>query len=1459
MERARRGSPRRDYGRALARLLCFVFALVGAIPLTGSLLIRSEPLQRWAASETSRVLRHELGMEASFSVELSFIPLRLAITDLQVPATDGGSPAVQTGVAAVSPRFFSLLAGRIDVGDIELEDTKIRLVIESGEVKNVAYRFPQTQSDERPEFTRAPFRSLAVTNAELDLLVDGTKIKTSGIDIDAFAEKNLSFDVALRTGETTIVADRLVEGEAPRMARDEDRICAIDARVLLSKDEILLRRFSLLGTLDLDENEDTLPDCGDQGHGQVALRLSQTKITLPREGEADGLPQVRGHVMARAPLALVDRVAPGMAGQGWVGFSGDVRTSDARLPEVVGKVTGADMKLKGYAIAEELKVQVLVSGDVISVPEIYAKWGNGEAWLEDVEIKPFEDKVPLSIRKIRTKDVDFPGVMRELDVTEHSWVDWNFGNTVVTKVVGTISPFYLDGGVQAKTRDFVVWDRGFDDPLRKRMIGIPQANVNGRWRAHQGALEFYDSDVSFGQSHLPVDLVSIGLVQKNLIVRLKEGGGKLDLADVSPIANIELEGLSDIYVDLNGPREHPILKGTLAVEGLSVGGFSAGNVEESEVHFEPLFVEFTNLKGHKGVLDYQLPSARLSFDGPAAVEFTAAAISQHFDLEEFFDVFHFDEDPRFEGIEGTGSVKAQVRYLLGGPEDTCPEGRLFVAGTAELSEAEFLGERFNEGNGQFSFEWFDFDAGTRGMRVDVPNLTLRKGSGTLFASVEIHPGGLLTGDFVGTRLPVSRIDALGDVMKHADGFITGAGQLSGTTDALAFQADVDVTELKAGRAELPPSRLSIQLVPTIHEPDPATVLGTTSCDRTIYAPYSQADYDEDRPDGKFFVNGELLDGQVKLENVSITRQRHKVVRGQAELDSLDLGKLGAFLGGGLLTGPLPGGTLSGSMKIDELPLDDPFGSTAQLALTQTSLSSDKLKIELAHDRARILVADRRVRTENLALLASTPTGQRGILDAEVLIDDRSEIDATLDLRPTNLAVVAAAIPGIEQADGELSASVGLRGPLANPKLSGFVEVENGKLALSGIQSQVSDLFVTVALDDSGLHVERGTAKWGGGSVTIMGDSPLVGDRLGRTNLEIIARNVLLPLDDEVSASFDANLTLTVPPPSAKEEELPKLSGNVTLLSGSYEKPMRMTADISTLAARGEKTEVEGYDPEKDNLNIDVLIRSSKPLRVENELVVATLRIDPAGLRLTGTDQQFGAVGTVEVEHGGQVFLRRNEFEVQRGLVRFNDPTRLHPEVDVTAVTEYRRYEDRGATEGDQPTANASSGAPVAGNWRIMMRAYGPPDDLKVDLNSDPPLAQDDIFLLLTVGLTRTELDQTQNSSVGSAVALEALGSLSGAEGAVTDAVPVDEFRFGSSYSSRSGRTEPTLTIGKRLSRRIRASVTTSLGDSSEVRSHIEYRATDSLSVEGSYDNAGDVASATGGNLGGDVRWRLEFQ
>jgi translocation and assembly module TamB len=159
-----------------------------------------------------------------------------------------------------------------------------------------------------------------------------------------------------------------------------------------------------------------------------------------------------------------------------------------------------------------------------------------------------------------------------------------------------------------------------------------------------------------------------------------------------------------------------------------------------------------------------------------------------------------------------------------------------------------------------------------------------------------------------------------------------------------------------------------------------------------------------------------------------------------------------------------------------------------------------------------------------------------------------------------------------------------------------------------------------------------------------------------------------------------------------------------------------------------------------------------------------------------------------------------------------------------------------------------------------MHAYGDAENLKLDLTSQPKLSQDDIFLLLTVGLTRAELDQTQSASVGESVALEALGSLTGADSAVSEAIPaIDEFRLGSAYSARTGRTEPTVTVGKRLSERIRAYVTSGISESREVRSNLEWRLKPGVSVEGSYDNVNDVSSSSLGNLGADIRWRLEFE
>src|SRR5690606_11151891 len=55
-----RRSARRDVGRLIARLLCFLFAFVGLIPVAGGFLLGSAPVHRWAARETARLLQEHL-------------------------------------------------------------------------------------------------------------------------------------------------------------------------------------------------------------------------------------------------------------------------------------------------------------------------------------------------------------------------------------------------------------------------------------------------------------------------------------------------------------------------------------------------------------------------------------------------------------------------------------------------------------------------------------------------------------------------------------------------------------------------------------------------------------------------------------------------------------------------------------------------------------------------------------------------------------------------------------------------------------------------------------------------------------------------------------------------------------------------------------------------------------------------------------------------------------------------------------------------------------------------------------------------------------------------------------------------------------------------------------------------------------------------------------------------------
>ena len=1465
MARANAPLPPTDPARIVARLLCVLFGIIGALPLAIEVLLGVGSVQRWAAEQTAALLRGQLGLVATYDVRVHLLPPRLTVEHLVVPASDGGGPALSVERIRIRPRVFSLLAGRIDAGEVEIDSPRARLVVNDGKLSNVHYQLPKSSGPSRKS-KESPFGSLSVNDARVQLNIDGIEIDSGQLDLDVFTEAGPAFEVMLSTSAASIKRTRRPPGgvSGPGV-EDHDAICRLELRARLEGTEVFVRRMALGGVADMDPNSGPMPACtGDpNAPARAYVRLSQLRVSL-RENQQQ--PYVAGHVALRAPIALASRFAKTPLLGGWLSFAGDLRFDQTtRLPELRGKVSGGNLSVAKKLITRQVDLDLQISREVVKVPRLEMAFADGQAVLTGARVEPLVKGLPISIERVECKRLLFESLMRDLDVTPNTIVSWYLTNTTVTNLRGTLAPLKFDADLFAENRDFEVTDRAFHNPARKLMIGVKNATLRGKIGARPDALVFYDTRVEAGKaSSLFVKWVAIGF--DNHLALTVGQGSKVHLGDVNPLVGIPVAGEAEVDCTMEGEAGNPLLLGNLKIANFEFGGFRLGDIKSSKVRFRPLWVEFTEVLARKGTSDFVSSRAKLDFDSNATVRIDARVATENLNLRDFIAMWNFDQDPRFDQIKGFAAADATVKYALGGPEDHCGGGVLRAAGKLRGRDLDFYGERYESGDGVFDFLWHDRDATYKGIVLNVPEATLRKGPGVMRGKFQMQTGARIEGEFSAENVPLTKIDSFPQMLRSAEGTASGTGRVSGTVDATSALFNATISRVKIGRAYLPESSVETRLVPIER---PSTIVGTTRCGQPISAPFDRAEFDRDLAQGVFHTSGQLYGGMVTLNDLTVTRQRKKISRGEIVANNLDLAPFLELRPDLTLGKELPVGRVTGVLKLSEFPNDEPSNAKGSLALKAFSLTREGIKAELLPESQPITFGGQQVDLARLGLSVTTPRGQKVALDVAGKLDHvgtAPNIDARLSLRPTPVAGLVALFPRVEHAAGSVSGQLHLLGPLAAPRTSGNLELAHGELSVRGVPNSLSDIQIALSFDGNELNITKGSARFGSGDLSFSGGAPLNGFALGEARIHVTGQDLSLPLKDGIQGTADADLWVAIKPQKDSEERaLPRVTGNVMLRSFEYKRAVTLAADLNALAQRGKRTEFESYDSSEDTLEFDVTLRAQRPLGIRNEIVEADLVIGPEGLELAGTNSRFGLRGTLRVRPGGHVILRRSDFEIQEGSVRFDDLTRIAPRVDVTAVTEYRRYSN--ATSSSQTSGNAATPISTStttsltgGRWRIRMHAHGDADNLRVELTSDPALPQDDIFLLLTVGVTRAELNQAQSASVGESVALEALGTLTGADRAVKKAVPIiDEFRFGSAYSSRTGRTEPTFTVGKRLSDRLRANVTSGLSEAREVRSNVEWRLSPRVSVEGSYDNVNDISSSSFGNLGADIRWRLEFE
>ena len=487
---------------------------------------------------------------------------------------------------------------------------------------------------------------------------------------------------------------------------------------------------------------------------------------------------------------------------------------------------------------------------------------------------------------------------------------------------------------------------------------------------------------------------------------------------------------------------------------------------------------------------------------------------------------------------------------------------------------------------------------------------------------------------------------------------------------------------------------------------------------------------------------------------------------------------------------------------------------------------DELLVEATVDRLDLRLFDYRVRNASpirvaldrhaLQLTEVQLVGEDTQLDITGTIDlhdDRMAVRVTGD---AGLGILQAFVPNINSS-GRALLEATFEGPTRDPVVTGVMTVDNGRIRHFDLPHALENISGPVRFDARSVRLDEVTAQLGGGPVRFGGRIDGEGYQPTRVDVTMTGESMLLRFPEGMRSLVDAELTVQGP------VDAPALAGIVTVRNAVYSRQFGEGSglfDLTTTAVSGGVASPAPALAPALPLRYDVRIVAPSTLEIRNN---AARLFASADLQLRGTFDRPLLLGSAEVDRGEFAFEGRR-YQITRGTIDFNNPTRIEPFFDIETETRVR----------------------VPGQtYRIIARAAGTLDRLTPSFEADPPLAEVEVLGLLfgdvapgqDVEFLRYSTDITPQQQLLRERATRALtGTLSSEVGrAVEQTFGVDTFQLTPSLvdpNAQSSRLDPAarLTIGKRLSERIYLTYARSLSSSTQDQIILlEYDQTDRFS------------------------------
>jgi translocation and assembly module TamB len=498
------------------------------------------------------------------------------------------------------------------------------------------------------------------------------------------------------------------------------------------------------------------------------------------------------------------------------------------------------------------------------------------------------------------------------------------------------------------------------------------------------------------------------------------------------------------------------------------------------------------------------------------------------------------------------------------------------------------------------------------------------------------------------------------------------------------------------------------------------------------------------------------------------------------LAGLDIGKPLAMFGPGsmraesLINGVV---TLGGPLKTPKALSGDAEFSQVDLKLEGVELkAAEPLRIGLRNgvatlEQMHVTGRDTDMRASGTAELLGTTDPNGGKLDVKATGSVSVALLHTFD--PDILS------------SGKLEFTVSAGGRVANPALTGKIQLDDVNVAMDGVPNGLSKMNGTFVFNDDRLQVQRLTTKTGGGDLKIGGyiryrngvyaDLTATGD---------VVRVRLYGL----SATSNANL---------------KLQGGTqgALLSGT----ILMTrfgigpdVDFAAFGGSGGVSPTPDPNSAANKIRMDVHVTSAPQLDFQNSYAKLAGTVD---LTIRGTAAVPSVLGRIEINDGSATYAG-TKYQLQRGDIYFANPVRIDPTIDLDATAQVENYD-------------------------ITVGLHGTATNLKPTFRSEPPLSEADVFALLALGRTQEEAQLYQERQVQQGTDPTTSALLGGALNATVSNRVEKLFGVGSvkidpAFVGTLGSSSARITVQQQISKQITATFATNVNTSAQQLIQVQY-------------------------------------